>query len=302
MKSILSDSSSVVLLNSSNEENHKPYADSTTIDFKGVGSSTPGTSGKLVQPKLPFGRQPLKSSKKFVSRDYYNKKSDELVKLKQEQLHNSELYERMGLSLPDKGENLKRRVKKLILSVQKLEEEIANYAIEEDHLDEVMIVEPTNNNQQKNVAKDWRDDLESIQPRWTGQQGLSTFNTQKTLTLNRIEKLHKAMSKCPTESDLARQPDHLNVQLMPHQLHAIKWMRWRETQKPKGGVLADDMGLGKTLTMIGLVLDAKYRKNLSTAEEDEEENTEDEQESDDENDRSYKKSYQYQGRSILNGF
>lgn len=237
--------SDVVLLDSSDEENRQPFANSTRIDFKGVGTSTPGTSGKLVQPKLPFGRQQLKTSKTFVSRDYYNKKSDELIRIKQEHTHNTELLGKMAMMLPDKGNNLKIRIKQLQQQVQKMEEELGRYAIEEDNLDDVVIVPVTNSNQPRNVAKDWRSELETIQPRWTGQQGLSTFNTQKTLTLNRIEKLHKAMDKCPVESDLAQHPDNLNVQLMPHQLYAIKWMRWRENQKPKGGILADDMGLGK---------------------------------------------------------
>lgn len=52
--------------------------------------------------------------------------------------------------------------------------------------------------------------------------------------------------------------------------------------------------------MIGLVLDAKYRKQQSLAEEDEdeEENSEDENEdeSDDENERGFKKSYPNQGK------
>lgn len=51
--------------------------------------------------------------------------------------------------------------------------------------------------------------------------------------------------------------------------------------------------------MIGLVLDAKYRKQHSLAEEDEdEENSEEENEdqSDDENQRGYKKSYPNQGK------
>lgn len=79
MKSISSDS--VVLLNSSDEENYKP----STIDFKDVqGTSTPGTSGKLIQPKLPFGRKPLQLNKQYVSRDYYNKKEEELIKHKSE--------------------------------------------------------------------------------------------------------------------------------------------------------------------------------------------------------------------------
>lgn len=63
---------------------------------------------------------------------------------------------------------------------------------------------------------------------------------------------------------------------------------------------------GKTLTVIGLVLDAKYRKNHSLLEEEDDDNTEDEEEDDDdENDRGFKKSFANQGnlnysRSILN--
>lgn len=56
------------------------------------------------------------------------------------------------------------------------------------------------------------------------------------------------MEKCPAETDFAPQPNYLNIQLMPHQLHAIKWMSWREkTKRPRGGILADDMGLGEYL-------------------------------------------------------
>lgn len=100
----------------------------------------------------------------------------------------------------------------------------------------------------------------------------------------------------PNETELARQPGYLNIQLMPHQLHAIKWMRWRETQRPKGGLLADDMGLGKTLTVIGLVLDAKYRKGDSLAEENAAEHSDTSMnESDDKIDRRYKKSIRNQG-------
>lgn len=89
MKSIMDDS--IVVLNSSDEENHKPAANSTTIDFKGVGTSTPGRSGKLIQPKLSFARKPLTSSKTFVSREYYTKKEDELFKTKQELTQNEDV-------------------------------------------------------------------------------------------------------------------------------------------------------------------------------------------------------------------
>lgn len=248
IKSILQDSS-IVLLNSSDEENHALIANNTT----NVGAST--STGRLIQPKLPFGKL---TTKQFVSRDYYNQKVDALAKAKQERIDAENLLQQVGSTLPDGGINLKRRIQLIELEVNQKQMELNKYAIEEENLHEAMAVETANGNHQSNKNNlDWRNELESIQPRFTGQIGLTTFNTQKTLTLNRIEKLHKAMEKCPTETDLAKQPDNLNVQLMVHQLHAIKWMRWREAQKPKGGLLADDMGLVSQFDVIVILDRAK---------------------------------------------
>ena len=53
----------------------------------------------------------------------------------------------------------------------------------------------------------------------------------------------------------------LKVDLLPHQVDGVKWMRDKETGTkktrgvyPKGGILADDMGLGKTIQSIALLL------------------------------------------------
>lgn len=294
MKSMHNDSDSIVLLNSSDEENTNPRANSTAFNFNGTTSSSTPSGVKLVQPKLNFNGN---KGKTFVSRAYYTKKQDELNALRQELKENEALFEKLGHGLPDKGRNLNIRMVKMRSDLQIKQREIDSFAIEEDNLDDVQLIEVINNNNTnaKKPIQNWRDDLESMQPRYTGEQGMATFNQKKTLTLDRIEKLHKAIEHCPKDVELARQPDHLNVQLMPHQLYAIKWMRWRESDKPKGGLLADDMGLGKTLTVIGLVLDAKYGKNVSMAKNDADDRSEAEEESDDEVERGYNKSYKNQG-------
>lgn len=53
----------------------------------------------------------------------------------------------------------------------------------------------------------------------------------------------------------------LKVNLLPHQIDGVNWMRDKETGAkktrgvlPKGGILADDMGLGKTIQSIALIL------------------------------------------------
>ncbi|XP_011866098.1 PREDICTED: transcription termination factor 2-like isoform X2 [Vollenhovia emeryi] len=95
-------------------------------------------------------------------------------------------------------------------------------------------------------------------------------NKDRVLTIEGLLNLHGSLVACPSENVKVEDPMGLNVELMPHQRHALAWLLWRENQKPCGGVLADDMGLGKTLTMISLIVTDLY-KNIPDDSNDKEE-------------------------------
>ncbi|KAK5648748.1 hypothetical protein RI129_003640 [Pyrocoelia pectoralis] len=96
---------------------------------------------------------------------------------------------------------------------------------------------------------------------------LATHNEQKALTVDCLEQLHGSLKSCPIANTEVEQPKGLQVELMPHQKHALSWLMWREKQRPSGGILADDMGLGKTLTMISLTLKVLEEKDENADDE-----------------------------------
>lgn len=238
-----SEHSSIVDLDSSEDESN-----SIEID-----SSTP--SKKLIQPKIKFNDTPWP-----VTYDNDTPKPGtsrasvlaELSALRSELKNARDVFEKLKNSLPDGGQKMIKQTEDLERKIKNKEMELAsierNGNIETIEIDDD--VEPLPN--RKNVPSssrqkeiDWRDAINTVRPTHLGEQGMQTHNREKALTLNRIGKLLKATEQCPSENDLAKHPDNLKIQLMPHQLHGLKWMCWRETQKPKGGILADDMGLGR---------------------------------------------------------
>ncbi|XP_058789299.1 transcription termination factor 2 [Phymastichus coffea] len=105
-------------------------------------------------------------------------------------------------------------------------------------------------------------------PNDLGKKALETLQKQQSLTGQKLEQLHGSLTSRPADDVRDKDPYGLKIPLMVHQQHALAWLKWREQQKPKGGILADDMGLGKTLTMISLVL-----ANLNEKESDSDNNS-----------------------------
>lgn len=70
-----------------------------------------------------------------------------------------------------------------------------------------------------------------------GKKALENLNQQKFLTHDKLEKLHGSLVSRPGEDEKCPDPPGLKSKLMGHQQHALAWLKWRETQKPRGGIL-----------------------------------------------------------------
>jgi transcription termination factor 2 len=68
---------------------------------------------------------------------------------------------------------------------------------------------------------------------------MATHLAERNLILERLRDLHASLDSRPPDSAHAPAPSGLVSDLMPHQLHALAWLRWRETQRPCGGILGD---------------------------------------------------------------
>ncbi|KAJ0173471.1 hypothetical protein K1T71_010620 [Dendrolimus kikuchii] len=152
---------------------------------------------------------------------------------------------------PDGGKTLLERASALKVRIRQEEDKVANM---------VVASEPETNIKTDKRITTW-DDLQKasneVQPRMFGKQAMATHMAERSLILDSLRHLHESLASCPQESELAKQPGDVRTKLMGHQLHALAWLKWRETQRPTGGILADDMGLGKTITMISLIVSDK---------------------------------------------
>nr|XP_034834163.1 LOW QUALITY PROTEIN: transcription termination factor 2-like [Maniola hyperantus] len=165
------------------------------------------------------------------------------------------LLENMDVdTLPDGGAKLMERLDTLERDVQKQGDKVANMVVEPDKPTPQQMSRDGTAPADKGLS--W-DDIQkasnAVQPRMFGKQAMATHMAERNLILDRLRDLYESLASRPSEESMAKQPASVKSELMEHQLHALAWLKWRETQKPSGGILADDMGLGKTITMISLI-------------------------------------------------
>ncbi|XP_025263627.1 transcription termination factor 2 isoform X2 [Camponotus floridanus] len=186
--------------------------------------------------------------------------------------------------LPDKGERLHKSIREQETEIEKLTLEL-----EKTPLIQSLNIQENKVSKKSHLAKkeslpikdepDHSDDSDhsdysyldinnipmkpttSPELRQLGEKAQATRDRELALTVERLQDLHGSLVARPTENEKAKDPRGLQVQLMPHQQHALAWLLWREQQRPAGGVLADDMGLGKTLTMISLIMTTLIQKD-----------------------------------------
>lgn len=95
---------------------------------------------------------------------------------------------------------------------------------------------------------DWRTanlmDFNDVRSRHKGKKGRATFNRQKQRARKKMMEVVEDCKDLPKDDVVASQPYQFkeSVKMKQHQLHALKFMTWRETRKNSGGIICDEMG------------------------------------------------------------
>lgn len=179
------------------------------------------------------------------------------LQMKKDQLKKSLEYAHL---LPDKGENIKKKL-------AKCESDLAELKQIDVPKDDSKFHNSAWNQAKNQFSEMSRDEMlkmmadgPAVNQLYGGRMTAGRQREVKSVTIDALTKIKTSLDTMPAEGDEEEQPVSLrgSISMFPHQKQALAWLRWRETQHPPGGILADDMGLGKTLTMISLIL--KHRE------------------------------------------
>lgn len=191
-----------------------------------------------------------------VSRSFYETKMSEI----NSKVSSLESCKKMFLKkneLPDGGLKLKVGIAKMEAEINQRRNELNNLEVDEEKSIKSVIAKSFHSETDPSIQEiSWEElqKVEDVQPKYTGKVGMAKFNTQKQLTVEKLTTIQESLASRPAEDFHSSPPKYMKAVLMPHQLHALAFMSWREKQRPRGGILADDMGLGKTLSTIALIL------------------------------------------------
>lgn len=153
----------------------------------------------------------------------------------------------MAQQLPDKGARIQIRLNALLAQLDEKKKLLDSLKIDESMGIKNEIAKSFQSSLENSavsindsvvVVDDIIKSVEAAQPKFTGKVGLQNFQYQQALTVDKLEDIQQSIDERPLETELESPPKHLKVNLMNHQLHAIKFMLWRERKKPRGGILA----------------------------------------------------------------
>lgn len=94
--------------------------------------------------------------------------------------------------------------------------------------------------------------MRHVRGKYSKEDEASYFHDRRRI-MDRLKLIHESLEKRPGPTEMEATPRGMIKELKEHQKHGLKFMLWRETQDPCGGILADDMGLGKTMSIVALV-------------------------------------------------
>lgn len=160
----------------------------------------------ILRKSLSISSTPKKPVK-CVSQEFYNKEVRKLNELKSELENAQRLIGMIGKNLPDGGRQLELRIQGLQRDIEIKNNYIATFYIEDapENLRKSVALKQEDNTIKseqfkelqemrkaafKNEVPDWNElsaAVNDIKPIHTGKQGMATFNTQKSLTIDRLK-------------------------------------------------------------------------------------------------------------------